>query len=31
MQREYNFVSKLDTDEVVYIMQKRREQAVVNI
>ena len=31
MQREYNFISKLDTNDVTYIINKKREQAAVNI
>jgi hypothetical protein len=31
MQREYNFYSKLDTNDVTYMFQKKKEAAAVNI
>jgi hypothetical protein len=31
MQREYNFISKLDTDDVAYIMQRKKVTAAVCI
>jgi hypothetical protein len=31
MQREYNFISKLDTNDVAYIMQRKKEHAAINI
>lgn len=31
LQREYDFVSKLDADEVAYIIEKKREQAAMRI
>lgn len=31
MQREYNFISKLNTNDVTYIISKKKEQAAINI
>jgi hypothetical protein len=31
MQREYNFISNLDTDDVAYILQRKKEQAATVI
>ena len=31
MRREYDFIAKLDADDVNYVLQKKREQAVIMI
>ena len=31
MRREYEFISKLDTNDVTYILEKKREQAAIMI
>jgi len=31
MRREYDFISKLDTNDVGYVLQKKREQAAIMI
>ena len=31
MRREYDFISKLDTQDVLYILNKKREQAAIMI
>ena len=31
MRREYDFIAKLDADDVNYVLQKKREQAAIMI
>lgn len=31
MRREYDFISKLDTQDVTYILEKKKEQAAIMI
>ena len=31
MQREYNFIEKLNTDEIAYIMDQKKQQAAITL